>query len=83
MLITNYLTTTWTLNDPHWSQIAPAELESLLVQHPSVADAAVIGIPDDRAGELPKAYVVLKEGTLATEEQIANSIHGEPSLCIM
>ena len=43
-------------------QVAPAELEALLVTHPAVADAAVIGVPNEEAGELPKAYVVLKEG---------------------
>lgn len=44
-------------------QVAPAELEALLLTHPSVADAAVIPIPDEEAGELPKAFVVLKKGT--------------------
>ena len=39
-------------------QVAPAELEAILRSHPAVADAAVIPIPDERAGELPKAYVV-------------------------
>jgi acyl-CoA synthetase (AMP-forming)/AMP-acid ligase II len=39
-------------------QVAPAELEALLRSHPAVADAAVIGVPDERAGERPKAYVV-------------------------
>ncbi len=39
-------------------QVAPAELEALLLGHPSIADAAVIPIPDDDAGEIPKAYVV-------------------------
>lgn len=39
-------------------QVAPAELEALLVTHPSVADVAVIGIPDADAGELPKAFIV-------------------------
>jgi 4-coumarate--CoA ligase len=43
-------------------QVAPAELEALLLTHPAVADAAVIGIPDDEAGELPRAFVVLKPG---------------------
>ena len=38
--------------------VAPAELEALLVTHPSVADAAVVGRPDDRHGEVPVAYVV-------------------------
>jgi acyl-CoA synthetase (AMP-forming)/AMP-acid ligase II len=39
-------------------QVAPAELEAILITHPHVADCAVIGIPDDEAGELPKAFVV-------------------------
>jgi acyl-CoA synthetase (AMP-forming)/AMP-acid ligase II len=43
--------------------VAPAELEDLLLGHPAVDDVAVMGIPDDYAGELPKAYVVLKAGT--------------------
>jgi acyl-CoA synthetase (AMP-forming)/AMP-acid ligase II len=39
-------------------QVAPAELESLLLAHPAVADVAVVPIPDVEAGELPKAFVV-------------------------
>ncbi|HEV2473437.1 MAG TPA: AMP-binding protein [Chthonomonadales bacterium] len=42
--------------------IAPAELESLLMEHPAVMDSAVIGIPDDEAGELPKGFVVIRKG---------------------
>jgi 4-coumarate--CoA ligase len=42
-------------------QVAPAELESLLLTHPKVADVAVISIPDEQCGELPRAYIVLKE----------------------
>lgn len=41
-------------------QVAPAELEAVLLSHPGVADAAVIGSPDEEAGEVPKAFVVLK-----------------------
>ena len=41
-------------------QVAPAELEALLLTHPDIADAAVIPCPDDECGEVPKAYVVLK-----------------------
>lgn len=51
-------------------QVAPAELEALLVTHPAVADAAVVGIPDEEAGEIPKAFVVLKPGAEATAEEI-------------
>jgi acyl-CoA synthetase (AMP-forming)/AMP-acid ligase II len=43
-------------------QVPPAELEALLLTHPEIADAAVIGLPDDEAGEIPAAYVVLKQG---------------------
>eukprot|EP01098_Paradermamoeba_levis_P015697 TRINITY_DN8110_c0_g1_i2.p1 TRINITY_DN8110_c0_g1~~TRINITY_DN8110_c0_g1_i2.p1 ORF type:complete len:510 (-),score=162.24 TRINITY_DN8110_c0_g1_i2:90-1619(-) len=43
-------------------QVAPAELEGLALKHPAVADVAVIPVPDEEAGELPKAFVVLKEG---------------------
>lgn len=42
-------------------QVAPAELEAVLLSHPSVADAAVIPYPDDEAGEVPKGIIVLKE----------------------
>jgi 4-coumarate--CoA ligase len=44
-------------------QVPPAELEALLLTHPEVVDAAVIGIPDDEAGELPKAFIVRKPGS--------------------
>jgi acyl-CoA synthetase (AMP-forming)/AMP-acid ligase II len=39
-------------------QVAPAELEALLITHPEVQDVAVIGVPDEECGEIPKAYVV-------------------------
>jgi acyl-CoA synthetase (AMP-forming)/AMP-acid ligase II len=49
-------------------QIAPAELEAVLVSHPAVAEAAVIASPDLEHGEVPKAFVVLKSG--ATPEEL-------------
>ncbi|MDQ2676592.1 MAG: AMP-binding protein, partial [Actinomycetota bacterium] len=39
-------------------QVPPAELEAILINHPEVADCAVIGVPDEEAGEVPKAFVV-------------------------
>jgi len=48
-------------------QVPPAELEAVLLTHPAVADAAVIPIPDDEAGEIPKAYAVLR-GQASAEE---------------
>jgi acyl-CoA synthetase (AMP-forming)/AMP-acid ligase II len=42
-------------------QVAPADLEALLVTHPAIADAAVIPSADDEAGEVPKAFVVLRQ----------------------
>ena len=43
-------------------QVPPAELESLLLSHELTEDAAVIGIPDEYSGEVPKAFIVLKPG---------------------
>ncbi len=51
-------------------QVAPAELEALIITHPKVADVAVIGIPDDEAGEVPKAFVVTNPGETITLEEI-------------
>jgi acyl-CoA synthetase (AMP-forming)/AMP-acid ligase II len=48
-------------------QIAPAELEALLLTHPGIADAAVIPLPDEEAGEIPKAFVV-PSGSITPEE---------------
>jgi long-chain acyl-CoA synthetase len=42
--------------------VAPAELEALLLEHPEVKDCAVVGVADREAGEIPKAFVVLKSG---------------------
>jgi acyl-CoA synthetase (AMP-forming)/AMP-acid ligase II len=51
-------------------QVAPAELEALLLTHPAILDAAVVRRADEEAGEVPKAFVVLKpdEASRATKE---------------
>jgi acyl-CoA synthetase (AMP-forming)/AMP-acid ligase II len=51
-------------------QVAPAELEALLLQHPRIADVAVIPVTDDECGEVPKA-VVVSRGDLTADEVIA------------
>ncbi|WP_126426314.1 acyl-CoA synthetase [Brevibacillus marinus] len=50
--------------------IASLEIERVLYEHPSVLEAAVIGIPDERWGEVPKAFIVLKPGEKVTEQEI-------------
>ena len=50
--------------------VYPAEIERVLAQDPRVQEVAVIGIPHERLGEVPKAFVVLKEGATATEEEL-------------
>ncbi len=54
--------------------IYPVEVEEVLYTNPKVSLAAVIGVPDERKGELAKAYIVLKEGEKATEEEIINYV---------
>jgi len=43
-------------------QVAPAELEDIIQSHPAVLDAAVVGAPDEAAGEIPMAFVVRRDG---------------------
>ncbi len=57
--------------------IAPAEIKSLLMEHPAVLDSAVIGVPDDEAGELIKGLVVLRKGQNATPDEIIAFANGK------
>lgn len=55
-------------------QVAPAELEALLLTHPEIADAAVVAALDEEAGEIPKAFVVLKDGSELDAEAVMQFI---------
>jgi fatty-acyl-CoA synthase len=56
--------------------ISTIEVEQAVVSHPAVLEAAVVAIPDDKWGERPKAFVVLKEGMEATGEDIVAHVRG-------
>src|SRR6202022_3161058 len=58
-------------------QVPPAELEALLLSHPSIADAAVIGVKDDEGEELPKAFVVKQSGAELTEDEVIAFVAGQ------
>ena len=50
--------------------VYPAEVEHALMQHPAVADVAVVGVPDERWGEVGAAFVVLETGATASEDEL-------------
>ncbi len=55
-------------------QVAPAELEAVLISHPLIADAAVVASPDEEAGEVPKAFLVLQDQETADQEDVAQQV---------
>lgn len=57
-------------------QVAPAELERILVSHPAGADAAVIPLRGEAAGEVPKALVALKPGATAAADELTAYVAG-------
>ena len=54
--------------------MAPAELEAELLLHPEITDSAVIGVPHERFGEAPRAFVVKQPGSLLSEKAVAGYI---------
>ena len=48
----------------------PAEIENILLNHPLIIQAAVVGIPDERMGEVPKAFLVMNGKDLSSKEEI-------------
>lgn len=56
--------------------MAPAELEFLIAKHPGVKDVGVVGKPDERAGEVPLAFVVKKDVSI-TEKEIVDFVAGK------
>ncbi len=50
--------------------IAPTEIEAVLYEHPAVKECAVVGKPDAISGEIPKAFIVLKEGHIVSAEEL-------------
>jgi long-chain acyl-CoA synthetase len=57
--------------------VYPREIEDVLYEHPAVKLCGVIGKPDPVAGEIPKAFVVLKEGTTATKKEIMDFVNAK------
>ena len=54
--------------------MAPAELEDLLLGHDEILDSCVIGIPCDRSGEIPRAYVVKKADSNLSEDEVKSYV---------
>jgi long-chain acyl-CoA synthetase len=54
--------------------IYPIEIENLLYENPKVLEASVVAIPDEKMGEIPKAFIVLKPGAAATEQEFMDFV---------
>lgn len=57
--------------------VYPAEVESVLFQHPDVVECAVVGVPDERWGEVGRAYVVLRPGAQVDERELLTFCEGK------
>ncbi|XP_045478743.1 probable 4-coumarate--CoA ligase 1 [Harmonia axyridis] len=57
------------------NQVSPTELENLLLEIPDVSDAAVVGVPDALADEVPRAFIVKKEGSELTDKDILKYVN--------
>lgn len=62
---------------PHGYQVWPREVEEVIVENPKVLEAGAAGIPDEKRGEAVKAWVVLKPGTTASQEEIIQWCRGK------
>ncbi|GJQ66135.1 hypothetical protein Trydic_g4200 [Trypoxylus dichotomus] len=60
-------------------QVAPAELESILIHYPGVEDVGVVGKPDEKAGELPTAFIATQPNSKITEQEIIDFVASQVS----
>ena len=61
-------------------QVPPAELEDVIRSIPEIEDVAVIGVPDDKDGEVPRAYVVVEQDAKITQDDIHKFVDSHVSL---
>lgn len=57
-------------------KVFPSEVEDMMLEHPKIKDLVIVGIPDELKGEAPKAFIQLREGEVATEEEIKEFCKG-------
>ncbi|MDF1540648.1 MAG: hypothetical protein P1Q69_17250 [Candidatus Thorarchaeota archaeon] len=57
--------------------VFPTEIEELLYKHPMISKSAVIGVPDEKWGEVGKAFIVLRSGSSLTEDEIRKYFDGK------
>jgi 4-coumarate--CoA ligase len=60
--------------------VSPQELEAILLRNPKIKDVAVVGVPDEEAGELPLAFVVKNFDVNLTEDEVKHFLAGTDSL---
>jgi long-chain acyl-CoA synthetase len=58
-------------------KVFPSVVEDVILEHPAVKEALVIGVPEEYRGEVPRAYVTLAEGASATAEELAGWLNAK------
>ena len=72
----NFISKVWEWKEASGENISSQQVEKVLMENEGVAEVSVVGVPDDKWGEVPKAFVTIREGAALTEEELIEFAKG-------